>query len=87
MYHEAKGIRLTASVPPFICIDAGETRRYGSLAQLVEQAAVNHRVPGSIPGGSAGRGAAAARKPTIIFPPIFSPGHVLGGFLVLCTRC
>ena len=26
----------------------------GSLAQWVEQVAVNHRVPGSIPGGSVG---------------------------------
>ncbi len=27
---------------------------YGSLAQSVKQVAVNHRVPGSIPGGSVG---------------------------------
>lgn len=33
VYHEAKGIRLAASVPPFICIDAGETRRYSRMEQ------------------------------------------------------
>ena len=68
--------------PPFIRIDAGETRRYGSLAQLVEQMPVKRRVSGSIPEGSAGRGAAAARKPTIIFPPVFSPGHAPGVFII-----
>ena len=78
---EAKGTQ-AGGFPPLVRINAGETRQDGSLAQSVEQMAVNHQVPGSIPGGSVGRRTEAARKPTIIFPPIFSPGHVPGAFLL-----
>ena len=51
---EAKGTQ-AGGFPPLVRINAGETRQDGSLAQLVEQMAVNHQVPGSIPGGSVGR--------------------------------
>ena len=64
---EAKGIQPTAppqSVARCHSLAAGSSGSgsnpgldaplYGSLAQSVEQGAVNHHVPGSIPGGSVG---------------------------------
>ena len=70
MYHEAKGIQPAAFILTEMSADRCYSRVVGSsgsgsipgldapfsgsLAQLVEQVAVNHRVPGSIPGGSVG---------------------------------
>lgn len=51
---EAKGTQ-AGGFPPIVYIKRRGDPEDGSLAQLVEQMAVNHQVPGSIPGGSVGR--------------------------------